>query len=128
MYDLFVASADLPFFAEAAEKMKEINIPLRKFAEEVYGRGNWESYRSFRVQADKQRKISDGRAIADIYFEERPQDTPYRTGHSYYWIYLEWYRLQLEHPHVEAETPEFLNLFRTSVQIGNVFGLDNPWD
>ena len=72
--------------------------------------------------------------LSDAYFEEQSQDAPYRGGHSYYWLYLEWYRLQMEHPDIKPihsiglPTKQFLDLFRESARKGNVFGLDNPWD
>ena len=137
VYDLFVASVDLPSFAEAAEKMKENNIQFGILAGEANRTGSWNAFREY----DRKASIELGflgqgnlTLLADIYFEENPQDAQYRdgTGHSYYWIILEYYRLQLENPDLqnlyEKNNPaELLELFRQSCKKGYVFGLDNPW-
>ena len=135
VYSLFVASVDLPFFAEAAEKMKEGEVMLRTLWAEYKKTGNWSAYDTFRARSNFELNIpSNNWILADIYFEENPQDPQYRDGHSYYWMYLEWYRLQLEHyGKVEPEylpvlLPELLDHFRESARNGYIQGLDNPFD
>ena len=138
VYDLFVASVNLPSFAKAAERMKEINIMLRILGGEAYRTGDWDPYWDYSEKVSIERGfLGQGNLtlLADIYFEENPQDARYRdgTGHSSYWIILEYYRLQLENPdlpnlYLKNNPAELLKLFRQSCQKGYVFGLDNPWN
>ena len=130
VYDLFVASINLPSFAEAAERVKESNIRLRISFGNVLRDANLD------LLPDDQKKGSveqgDLDVLADIYFEENPQDIPYRLGHSHYWMILEYYRLQLENPELPnfytTDNPaELLKLFRESARKGWIFGLENPW-
>ena len=140
VYDLFVASIDLPSFAEAAEKMKEINITLGILFGKAKETGNKDEYRSYKQQAEEERGymgLADLDPLTDIYFEENPQYLHLKGGaHSYYWIILEYYRLQLENPKLPTlrlknwpliEAKEILDLFRESARKGYIFGLDNPW-
>ena len=145
VYDLFVASINLPFFAEAAEKRKEQDITLRiLYAEDVSAGKDFQAYVNYWAKILREIKFSvnhyreNTRFLLDIYFEENPQDAAYNVGtSSKYWILLEWYRLQLEHPRLPVptgsllhpKTPQgLLDLFRESARKGNIFGLDNPWD
>ena len=138
VYDLFVASVNLPSFAEAAEKMKETDIQLGVLFGEAYKTGNWDAFWDYQQKTSIERGYlgqDNLTLLADIYFEENPQDAPYRdgTGHSSYWIVLEYYRLQLENPNLpnlyqKINPVELLKLFRQSCRNGHVFGLDNPWD
>ena len=160
VYDLFVASIDLPFFADAAEKMKEINIQLILLGREARMSGDRSAYNEYRKRSNWERGIFSEDdfpelivPLKDIYFEENPQHTyevlhpqsQYgRPRYSRYWIYLEWYRLQLEHddlPFISDErTPEgyliilednfqkMVDLYRESCKNGLIFGLDNPWE
>ena len=131
VYDLFVASVNLPFFAEAAELLKESNLNHGTIWVESYRTGSWKPLQDFRRQFNQDLRLIPRSKIADVWFEENPQDVPYREGysHSYYWIYLEWYRLQLQYPHLRDGVSEevFLEFFRESARNGYVFGLDNPW-
>ena len=127
VYALFVASIDLPFFAEASEKVREINLMRRKLWIEYERTGDLGPWQRFNSKALFELRIPPNRrALADIYFEENPQDVPYRSGHSYYWIYLEWYRLQLEHGRLPEDI--LLDHFRQSAKKGYIQGLDNPFD
>ena len=145
VYALFVASIDLPSFAEAAEKMKEININLGVLNTEAALSGNWGAYDLYREQAEEERGFQGLLALdylVDIYFEENSEKAYLKgTGHSMYWLILEWYRLRLENPKLATSIlyskiahpiplpniQELLKLFRQSVKEGNIFGLDNPW-
>ena len=138
VYELFVASVNLPSFAKAAERMKEINIMLRILGGEAYRTGDWDPYWDYSEKVSIERGfLGQGNLtlLADIYFEENPQDAQYRdgTGHSSYWIILEYYRLQLENPKLQnlyekINPVELLRLFRESCKKGYIFGLDNPWN
>ena len=134
VYALFIDSVDLPFFAEAAKKLRKRNIMLGKLWAEYKKTGNLEPWNTFRNKSDSELGIPLNRfKLADIYFEENPQDVPYRDGHSYYWIYLEWYRLQLAYnlPNLlwdPAAERVLLKHFRQSAKKGYIQGLDNPLD
>ena len=137
VYELFVASVDLPSFTQAAERMWEINVRLRVLNGEGERTGNKGAYWKYLDTVSTERGFrgsNDLNRLADIYFEENPQDAPYQhEGISYYWIILEYYRLQLENPNLpnlyQKNNPtELLKLFRQSCQNGYVFGLDNPLD
>ena len=136
VYDLFVDSINLPFFREAAEKTKNIDIQLIILNGEATESGDWNLYRDYSEKTSiEQGFLGQGNldTLADIYFEENSKDTPLRSGHSYYWIILEYYRLQLENPELpnlyQKNNPtELLKLFRQSCKKGYVFGLDNPWN
>ena len=140
VYDLFVAAINLPSFTEAAEKMKEINITLRILGGKARETGNRDEYRAYKQQAEKEQGflgLADLDPLVDIYFEENPQHLQHKgTGHSMYWIILEYYRLQLENPELPnlfwknrplVEAKEIQDLFRQSARKGYIFGLDNPW-
>ena len=136
VYELFVASVDLPSFRDAAERMWEINVQLRILGSETRKTGNRDMYWNYQAEVSIELGfLGQGNltTLADIYFEENPQDAQYRdgTGHSSYWIILEYYRLQLENPKLqnlyEKNNPEeLLKLFRQSCQDGYIFGLDSP--
>ena len=135
VYDLFVASIDLPSFAKAAQRMWEINTQLRILGGEANKTGSWNEYDTYKEKVSVERGFLGSKnlnTLADIYFEENPQDDPYRhEGISYYWIILEYYRLQLENPDLqnlyEKNNPaELLELFRQSCKKRYIFGLDNP--
>ena len=147
VYELFVDSIHLPFFAEAAEVMKEINIRLGILYAEAKSTEDFGPYQDYRNDTLLKRGFfprysnKDLNTLEKIYLEEEREG--YRTLGSRYWIILEWYRLQLEHPHLETFAPEeinhesihnrpdpreLLNLFRKSVREGNILGLDNPWN
>ncbi len=155
VYDLFVASVDLPFFAEAAEKMKEINIQLMLLGGQAQISGDWSAYNEFLERARWERGLFSEddlpelmAPLKDIYFEENPQHTHEvlrpgygRPQYSRYWMYLEWYRLQLEYDHLnifpekdgisliipEDNFQKMVDLYRESCKNGFIFGLDNPW-
>ena len=99
VYELFVASVDIPSFAKAAERMKEINIQLIILNGESVENSSWDEYWDYSEKVSIERGfLGQGNltTLSDIYFEENPQDGPYRhEGISYYWIILEYYRLQL---------------------------------
>ena len=108
---------------------------LRTLGAESKRTGDRGPYTTFKAESNFELNIpANRRMLADIYFEENPGDAPHRDGHSYYWIYLEWYRLQLEHyggvdpEHFSALLPELLTHFRQSARKGYVQGLDNPFD
>ena len=141
VYDLFVASVEdpdkLPSFVEAAQRAKEINIGLILHSGEAERTGNRDKYDIYREKLSVELGFlgsKDLNRLSDIYFEENPEYKPYRVeGISYYWITLEYYRLQLENPGIpnlflKINPTELLNLFRQSCKEGNIFGLDNPWD
>lgn len=134
VYEQFVAVVNLPFFAEAAGVLKERNIQLRTLGGEASRTGDWDLYQQFRSDSDAELGITVDikLTLARIYFRENPQDAPHEDVHSFYWILLEYYRLQLEHPDL-ATTQEgggqesLLILYRQSARKGHIFGLDNPW-
>ena len=127
VYDLFVASIDLPFFEKAARKIKEVNITLGKLAAEARRTGDWGPYDRFLSEADLELQIPEIREVlADIYFEENPEDVTYRDDHSWYWIYLEWSRLQLQYPDLDSGRG-ILDHFRESCKKDYIQGLDNPF-
>ena len=137
VYELFVASVDLPSFAKAAQRMKQINIQLRVLDGDAERTGDWDAYWNYRQKVSIERGFFGSKnleVLGNIYLEENPQDTPYTNeGISFYWIILEYYRLQLENPglpnlYQKINPAELLKLFRESCQKGYVFGLDNPWD
>ena len=145
VYALFVTSVDLPFFAEAAEKMKDININLIVLSAEAAQSGDWDAYDLYKEQAEEERGFQGLLALdylVDIYFEENPEKEHLKgTGHSMYWLILEWYRLRLENPDLSKSIlyskiahpiplpniQKLLELFQQSVKEGNILGLDNPW-
>ena len=135
VYDLFVASINLPSFAKAAQRLWEINTQLRILDGEAERTGDWDEYYVYYGKISVELGFLDSQhlnTLADIYFEENPEDEPYRhEGISYYWILIEYYRLQLENPKlpnlIQKNNPtELLNLFRQSCRKGYIFGLDNP--
>ena len=157
VYDLFVASVDLPFFAEAAEKWKQYGIQFMLIGRQAQISGDWSAYNEFQEKVYWETGIFSEddfpeltAPLKDIYFEENPQHTHEvlrpgygRPQYSRYWMYLEWYRLQLEHDDLpfisDKRTPEgyliilednfqeMVDLYRESCENGLVFGLDNPW-
>ena len=131
VYNLFVASVDLPHFAEAAQKMKEVNITLISIQGEWRETGDSTPYFTFLDAAEKERGLPAGfdLTLEWVYFEERPEDLPYEDGNSKYWMILEWYRLQLVHPEINLNIRLFdlLDIYRKSCRKGNIFGLNNPW-
>lgn len=146
-YDAFVALVDLPFFAEAAKKMKEEDINLIKLYGEAVKTGNWNEFDNFFKKSNQELGIflagSDFPTLEDIYFEENPEEKIYNDKrNSRYWMLLEYYRIQLEYPHLttfleEAEEEargiyggagEILCVYRESARAGNIFGLENPWE
>lgn len=135
VYELFVTSVNLPSFSKAAQRMWEINLQLRILDGEGERTGNWDPYWDYRITVETEQGFSgsnDLNILGDIYLEENPQDTPYTNeGISFYWIILEYYRLQLENPGLpnllQKNNPTgLLKLFRQSCRSGYVFGLDNP--
>ena len=137
VYDLFVASVNLPSFAKAAQRTKEIDIQLIVLNGEATQTGNWDIYWDYSEKTSiEQGFLGQGNltTLADIYFEENPQDAPYiEEGISFYWIILEYYRIQLENPNLpnlyqKIHPAELLKLFRQSCRKGYIFGLDNPWN
>ena len=141
VYDLFVASINLPSFAEAAAKMKEINIQLGILYAEANMTGNKDEYRAYKYKAEDEwgyHGLLELDPLVDIYFEENPEHLHLKgVGHSMYWIILEYHRLQLENPDLPnlflkdrplIEAKEILSLFRESAKKGYVLGLDNPWN
>ena len=137
VYELFVASVDLPSFAKAAQRLKEINIGLILHSAEAERTGNRDAYNIYREEVSVELGFLGSEnlnTLSNIYFEENPEDNPYRhEGISYYWIVTEYYRLQLENPGIpnlaeKINPTALLNLFRQSCRNGYVFGLDNPWD
>lgn len=137
VYELFVNSVNLPSFTEAAQRMKEINIGLILHSGEAEKTGNRDEYDAYYEKVAIELGFlgsGDLNTLSNIYFEENPQDAPYREeGISYYWIVLEYYRLQLENPGLsnlyrKINPAALLNLFRQSCRKGYVLGLDNPWD
>ena len=145
-YDAFVALVDLPFFAEAAEKMKEDEIIYIKLFSKAEKTGNWNEFDNFFKKSNQELGIflagSDFPTLERIYFEENPKEKMYNDGNSRYWMLLEYYRIQLEYPHlttfleeVEEEARgiyggagEILCVYRESARAGNIFGLENPWE
>ena len=135
VYDLFVASVDLPLFPEAAEEMKNININLIILSAEAYQNNNWIPYDNYLGEIEQKQGLFIGgvnpEELRDIYFEENPT-LPYQSGVSRYWFILEWYRLQLAHPDLNVQKTlqryDLLDLYRQSCQDGNIFGYGNPWD
>ncbi len=136
VYELFAASVDLPYFAEAAEVMKEVNIKLMTLADEARSTGDWTPYDTYLFDtAHKRRGLYVGGVIPellrDIYFEENPH-LLFQAGVSRYWFILEWYRIQLEHANLNVnkilQRYDLLDLYRESCRNGNIFGFDNPWD
>jgi len=149
VYEQFIqfveAEYDLPFFREAAELMAEIDINLGILAGH-HGIGSPE-YKNYLEEAEIQQGYHHTvspislQTLEILYFEEKPEDTQYIGGpvisgaYSRYWIILEYYRLQLEHPNLTERLRErtagsfgdMRRLFRESIQKGYVFGLDNPW-
>ncbi len=132
VYELFVASIDLPRFAEAAQKMKEVNVRLRILGMEKRQTGDRSTYDAFLDKAEKERGLHrmPSQILERIYFEENPEDLPHENGNSKYWMILEWYRLQLAHPEIDMDLHlhEMEDLYRKSCKEGRIFGLDNPWD
>ena len=135
VYELFVASINLPSFTEAAQKMWDINMQLGLLNGEGERTGDWDPYWSYLLEASQERGFfgqTDLNTLSSIYFEERPEDKQYsQEGISFYWIILEYYRLQLENPSLpnflQKNNPTgLLNLFRQSCRKGYVLGLDNP--
>ena len=107
VYDLFVDSVGLPFFVEAAEKLKEQDVNLRKLKGEARATGNRLPYNTFRENSNHELGITDWGVqnnLQNIYYEVYPQDILY----SNYWTILEWYRLQLMYPDLPTfiDTPE----------------------
>ena len=138
VYELFVASIDLPSFAEAAEKLKEISINLKILGDKARETGNKDEYRAYKEKVDEELGylgLADLDPLVDIYFEENPEYSHLKESgeyHSRYWIILEYYRLQLENPKLpnflkQVRPEELLKLFRESARKGYIFGLDNPW-
>ncbi len=141
VYDLFVASVRLPHFAEAAATMKEYDVKIVLLSV----KDSWDQYDAHVAEiSEKQGIHHDGnlRILGDIFFEENPelnQEGRDMYERSNYWIILEYYRLQLEHPDLpnfrdtynkpatDYLPKELLNLFRQSARRGNIFGLDSPW-
>ena len=137
VYELFVASVNFPSFAQAAERMKEINVRLIILNGEAVENNNWDEYWDYSEKVSIERGFlgqDNLTTLTNIYFEEVPKDKPYSyEGISYYWIILEYYRLQLENPDLQNlykknNPTELLKLFRQSCKKGYVFGLDNPWE
>ena len=134
VYDLFVASVDLPFFIEAAEEMKKININLIILSAEAYQSDNWTPYNTYLSEIEKKQGLYvggvDPEELRDIYFEEN-KGIPYQAGVSRYWFILEWYRIQLANPglsvHKTLQRYDLLDIYRQSCRDGNIFGYDNPW-
>ena len=131
VYELFVASIDLPNFAEAAQKMKKINIELKTLWAERRITGDPNPYFTFLEKAEREQGLHriSSPMLEEIYFEENPEDLPHEDSNSRYWMILEWYRLQLAHPEINIDFQLFdlLDLYRESCRKGNIFGLDNPW-
>ncbi len=131
VYELFVASVDLPRFAEAAQKMKEVNITLRVMGAERRITRDSEAYYAFLDKAEKERGLHrmPSQILEKVYFEENPEDLPHEDGNSRYWMILEWYRLQFAHPGIDLglELFDLLDLYRESCRKGWIFGLNNPW-
>lgn len=136
VYDALIAAVDLPFFAEAAEKMKERNIAFASLFIEAVKTKDWEKFDSFLQELDEKIGIRPGEVdeavLVGIYFEENPGDKPLGKECSCYWMLLEYYRIQLEHPHltisVKKDREHILQLYRQSAKLGNVLGLANPWN
>jgi hypothetical protein len=138
VYDQFAAAAavDLPFFIKAAQQLKRFHISMATRYGEAIRTGDYGPYETAMTEGNIELGITayGGITLASIYFEENPADAAYRDGHATYWMLLEWYRLQLEHPELKVPTPtpepagELLDLFRASAKAGNIFGLDNPWE
>ena len=136
VYDLFVKQVDLPHFAEAAAKTKKIDMTLAA----IDVSNGWDAYLTYLHQATQEQGYSGQKQLnllRDIYLEENPEHKKCAAtfSHSKYWIILEYYRLQLEHPDLPTLldtrrghlAKEILALFRESCKKGRVFGLDNPW-
>ena len=132
VYAQLINAVTFPFFAEAAEKMKKVGIHELTT---MHLPGGTAACDDLGLSAE-----GEGVGLFDlsnVYFEEYPKTEKYfkgplRIGHSGYWMRLEFYRLQLEYPDLEACNPEnaqkFLRMFKKSVQAGNILGLDNPWN
>ena len=135
VYDALIAAVNLPFFTEAAEKMKSKNIKFASLFMEAVRTENWEKFNGFLENIDKEIGISsrtDEITLIQIYFEENPEDKPRSKECSCYWMLLEYYRLQLQNPHLNTSVAEdkkqILRLYRQSAQMGNILGLANPWN
>ena len=136
VYEALVAAVDLPFFAEAAEKMKERNITFASLFIEAVKTKNWERFNNFLEELDREIGIQPGQVdegtLLRIYFEENPEDEPLGKECSCYWMLLEYYRIRLENPHltisVKKDREHILQLYRQSARTGNVLGLANPWN
>ena len=131
VYAQLIAAVKIPFFAEAAEKVKEVVV--REMTTLVFPGGS-PKCDTLGIYPTKGVGLSD---LEDIYFEEYPEmekyfEGPLRLGHSTYWLRLEFYRLQLQYTDLDACNPghreEFLSMFRMSVRVGYILGMDNPWN
>ena len=82
VYDLFIASIDLPFFEKAAKKMKEVDIRLKILGGEAYESGDWGPYENYLVKAEREQGLGhiSYQELEKIYFEENPQDMQYEDG------------------------------------------------
>ena len=131
VYDLFVASVDLPFFDEVAERMWEIQIRLFTLNAKGLTTSDWRPYDNYLSMVEEEQGLLNMPAsiLEDIYFQENPNEMQYSDGNSRFWMILEWYRLQLEHPEIDINVDllKMENLYRKSCANGMIFGLDSPW-
>ena len=117
VYDLFVASVNLPYFAEAAEIMKEVNLALIKaMAESRMLDDDRAHYREVRRRVFDKIGVTedDMTRIGSIYFEENPQEARYIATCSRNWFIIEFVRLSFQHPN--ADKQELYDKYRVSVQ------------
>ena len=136
VYDALVAAVNLPFFAEAAEKMKSRNLAFASLFVEAVKTKNWEAFNDFLENMNQEIGIQAGKideaVLARIYFEENPKDRPISKQCSCYWMLLEYYRLQLQYPQLRISAAKdrkhILCLYQQSARAGNVLGLANPWN
>ena len=136
VYDALVTAVDLPFFAEAAEKMKSRNVGFASLFVESVKTKNWEKFNNFLKNMDQEMGIQSGEVnentLARIYFEENPEYRPNSKECSCYWMLLEYYRLRLQFPDLDLsvawDKKRFLCLYRQSARAGNILGLANPWN
>ena len=54
--------------------------------------------------------------LAAIYFEENPEERLHSEECSCYWMLLEYYRLQLQYPHLEVSKAEDRNLLLSHIR------------
>ena len=127
-YAGFVATIDLPYFAEAAEMMREANLALIIAGAESRVRDDdFAHYREVRRRSNDKIGVTedDMTRIESIYFEENPQEVRYSATCSRNWFILEFVRLSLRNPN--ADKQELYDQYRVSVREGYIFGLDRPW-